>query len=467
MNPLRGVGDPPVSLLVIGASHRSASMDLLERVALGDHAAGELAAAVQAGDTISEALTVSTCNRLEVYVETSAFHGAVHHIGHNLADVTGVRLPDLSQHLYVHYEDRAVGHAFSVAAGLDSMAVGEGQILGQFRTALRRARRSGRAGTHLGGLFDHALRVGRRAHAETEIDAVSRSLVQRGLERAEARLGSLVGKRVVVVGAGAMSSLAAMTVARQVRTDLHVVNRTRATADRLATATGGTAHDWDELAGVLADADVVLTCTGATGAVIEAPLVRSLPERDRVFVDLALPRDVAPEVADLPRQVVVGLDALDSGGEEDQAVEAQVRAVRELVESEVAAFEIARRQLEVAPTVTALRQSARSVMLAEMERLDRRLPDLDEASRSEVERAVHRIVDKLLHTPSVRVKELAGDPRGDFAGALRELFDLDPHDAVNVSAPPATGPLPLLGETAPGMEGLRLDTLFDEQGGAR
>ena len=124
-----------MSLLVIGASHRSASMDLLERVALGDDAAGELAAAVQAGDTISEALTVSTCNRLEVYVEASAFHGAVHHIGRNLADITGVRLPDLSQHLYVHYEDRAVGHAFSVAAGLDSMAVGEGQILGQFRTA--------------------------------------------------------------------------------------------------------------------------------------------------------------------------------------------------------------------------------------------------------------------------------------------------------------------------------------------
>ncbi|WP_374928562.1 glutamyl-tRNA reductase [Kytococcus sedentarius] len=457
-----------MSLLVIGASHRSASMDLLERVALGDEAAGDLAAAVQAGDTISEALTVSTCNRLEVYVEASAFHGAVHHIGHNLADITGVRLPELSQHLYVHYEDRAVGHAFSVAAGLDSMAVGEGQILGQFRTALRRARRSGRAGTHLGGLFDHALRVGRRAHAETEIDAVSRSLVQRGLERAEAHLGSLVGRRVVVVGAGAMSSLAAMTVARQVRTDLHVVNRTRATADRLAVATGGTAHDWDELATVLAGADVVLTCTGATGAVIEAPLVRSLPERDRVFVDLALPRDVAPEVAGLPRQVVVGLDALGGGGgQDDQAVETQVRAVRELVEAEVAAFEIARRQLEVAPTVTALRQSARSVMVAEMERLDRRLPEMDEASRHEVERAVHRIVDKLLHTPSVRVKELAGDPRGDFAGALRELFDLDPHDTANVATPPTTGPLPLMGEPVDGMEGLRLDTLFDQPGGAR
>ncbi len=450
-------------------------MDLLERVSLGDEAAGDLAAAVQSGEAITEALTVSTCNRLEVYVEATAFHSAVHHVGTHLSEITGVPLDELSQHLYVHYEDRAVGHAFSVAAGLDSMAVGEGQILGQFRTALRRARRSGRAGTHLGGLFDHALRVGRRAHSETEIDAVSRSLVQRGLARAEEYLGSLVGRTVVVVGAGAMSSLAAMTVSRQVRTDLHVVNRTRSTADRLALATGGTAHDWDELESVLATADLVITCTGATGAVITGPMVEALPQRDRVYVDLALPRDVESEVSAVPGQLVVGLDALGQGDDavDDQAVEAQVRAVRELVEAEVAAFEISRRQLEVAPTVTALRQAAREVMEAELERLDRRLPDLDPAAREEVDRTVHRIVDKLLHTPSVRVKELAGDPRGDYAGALRELFDLDPREAVAVSAPPASGPQAIgvesssAREVLDAAEAMGLGALFDQQGGAR
>ncbi|PKZ42143.1 glutamyl-tRNA reductase [Kytococcus schroeteri] len=456
-----------MSLLVVGASHRSASMDLLERVALGDDAAGELAAAVQTGADVAEVLTVSTCNRLEVYVEATAFHGAVHHIGQSLATTTGVEVAELAPSLYVHYEDRAVGHAFSVAAGLDSMAVGEGQILGQFRTALRRARRSGRAGTHLGSLFDHALRVGRRAHAETEIDAVSRSLVQRGLERAEQLLGPLAGRTVVVVGAGAMSSLAAMTVARRVRTDLHVVNRTRATADRLAEATEGTAHDWDELAAVLAGADVVITCTGATGAVITRDLVAGLPQRERVLVDLALPRDVEPEVADLPGQHVVGLGGL--GGEEADAgndgAEAEVRAVRELVEAEVAAFEVARRQLEVAPTVTALRRSARAVVESEMARLDRRLPDLGEAEREEVSRSVHRIVEKLLHTPSVRVKQLAGDPRGDFAGALRELFDLDPHETQAVSAPPTSGPTPLVPESA--LDGLTLGALLEQPGTSR
>ncbi|SNC63929.1 glutamyl-tRNA reductase [Kytococcus aerolatus] len=437
-----------MSLLVVGTSHRSAPMDLLDRIALTDDGCGELAAAVHAGESIREALTVSTCNRLEVYVEASTFHGAVHHVGQSLARVTGVPLAEFAETLYVHYEDRAVGHAFSVAAGLDSVAVGEGQILGQFRTALRRARRAGRAGSELGTLFDHALRVGRRAHSETEIDAVSRSLVERGLAAAATELGPLDGRTVVVVGAGAMSSLAAMTVARQVSTDLHIVNRTRATADRLAHDTGATAHDWDELGAVLAGADVVLTCTGATGAVITAETVRSLPERRRVLVDLALPRDVEIEVGELPGQVLVGLgelgDTTGGAAAQDDAVLAEVRAVRELVESEVAGFEILRRQREVAPTVTALRRAAGEIVEAEMGLLDRRLPELDEGSRAEVARTVHRIVDKMLHTPSVRVKELAGDPRGDFAGALRELFDLTPEEAAAVEAPPSLGPTPLL-----------------------
>jgi len=429
-----------VSLLVIGLSHRSAPIALLEAVAGAP--TGALAYRVSASDAVGESVVLSTCNRLEVYAEALTFHGAVAAIGESLADVSGVDRAELTAHLYVHFEDRAVAHAFSVAAGLDSMAVGEAQVLGQLRDALRAGQRAGTVGESLNSLLQQALRVGKRAHHETAIDTVSRSLVEAGLDEAERLLGDLDRRTVLVVGAGGMSSLAAATAARRGVGGLLVANRTLARGERLAEGTGGRAVEMDRLADAIAEADVVVSSTGSAQYLIGADLVAvaaAQRRHDRVFVDLALPHDVDPSVADLPGTTLVGLADLGAILTERADVETlpEVQAVRDLVTGEVAGYLAARMVKSVAPTVAALRSRAAAVVAGEMERLDHRLPDLDEATRQEFQHAVHRVVEKLLHTPTVRIKELSSDGHGeDYAAALRELFDLDPHTVAAVSTPP-------------------------------
>jgi glutamyl-tRNA reductase len=429
-----------VSLIVLGLSHHTAPLPLLEAVALDDAGRADLAARVTAGENISEAVVVSTCNRTEVYAEALTFHGGVADITDALTQVCRVAREELREHLYVHYEDRAIAHAFSVACGLDSMAVGEAQILGQMRAALRAGQRAGQVGGSLNSLFQQALRVGKRAHTETDIDKVSVSLVEAGLARAEATLGPVSGLRVLVVGAGGMSSLAAAAASRAGAAELVVVNRTLARARRLAERTGGTARPLGDLPAALGDADVVISCTGSVGVVVDLALAGdaqvSRGGRPQVYVDLALPHDVAPEVASLSAVSVAGLATL---GEDLSAGAAapQVQDVADIVIEEVAAYLTTRVAQSVAPTVAALRSRAAEVVATELTRLDQRLPELDEQSRAEVQLVVHRIVEKLLHTPTVRVKELAaGGQGGDYAQALRELFDLSPHDAAAVSVPP-------------------------------
>ena len=426
-----------MSVLVVGLSYRSAPLALLERAALPAERARALEARLCRCDHVAEAVVLSTCNRLEVYADVSKFHSGVSDVGRLLAVEAGVRLDELTDHLYIHYEDAAVAHLFSVACGLDSMAVGEQQILGQVREVLRAAQYAGSAGRVLDGLLQHALRVGKRAHTETDLDRAGHSLVEEGLTQAEKILGPLDEACVLVVGAGAMSGLAVATAQRHGVGSITVANRTPGKAERLAASVGATAAGMDALPGALAGADIVVSSTGAVGYVLgEALVARALTARQavrdgvqQVYVDLALPRDVAPGVAMLPGAHVFGLEELGHAlaGE---GLGTDLEAVRELVADEVAGYLAGRRAQEVAPTVIALRAHARGVVEAELARLSTRLPDLDEKSRAEVAQAVHRVVEKLLHTPTVRVKELANQPEGgQYAAALRELFDL-PRDRL-------------------------------------
>ncbi|MDQ1482177.1 MAG: glutamyl-tRNA reductase [Actinomycetota bacterium] len=435
-----------MSVLVLGLSHRSAPIALLEAVALDPARAAELAIAVRSGENVNETLVLATCNRVEVYADVVTFHGAVAEIGDALAAASGVSLAELRDYLYVHYEDRAVAHLFSVASGLESMAVGEGQILGQLRMSLRSAQKRGQAGGTLSSLFQQALRVGKRAHAETGIDRVSVSLVDAGLRRAVELLGPLADTRVLVVGAGSMSSLAATTISRQGSAELVIINRTLAKAEHLAEATGGRALSLADLEKALCQADLVISCSGGLGPLITADTLSDAGPRKggpRMFMDLGLPRNVAPDVADLPDEHVVGLAELDEILSTDNQYAPHVKAVGDLVVAEVAGYVMARRAQEVAPAVALLRSRAADVVTAELSRLDQRLPDdLSEDVRGEIRLAVHRVVEKLLHTPTVRAKALVADGEGgDYARALRELFDLNPHEVATVSVPPEGGGL--------------------------
>ncbi|WP_323097872.1 glutamyl-tRNA reductase [Intrasporangium sp. YIM S08009] len=457
-----------MSLLVIGLSHHTAPLSVLEALSERPDRAEAIAGSVLGSATASEAVVLSTCNRLEVYAEVAAFHPAVAAIGEALALAAGIeqgevvttshavptdpaealaaRAESLADHLYVRFDDAAVAHTFTVACGLDSMAVGEAQVLGQMRDALSGAQQRGQAGESLNSLFQQALRVGKRAHSETDIDRHSVSLVQIALEQAAQVLGSLERRSAAVVGAGAMSGLAAATTQRGGIGELTVVNRTPERAERLAAATQGTARPWSELPDVLAEADLVITCTGAVGHVVTgADLATAAARRDgrpQVVVDLALPRDVEPaDTWSTPVDSVALLDLQHLGRLlEGRADTTQVVRVRELVTGEVADYLTRRVEKTVAPTVAALRSRAAELVAGEMDRLDQRLPGLDEGTRAEIGLAVHRIVEKLLHTPTRRVKEFAMEGSGDdYAAALRELFDLEPKDVANVSTPPKRG----------------------------
>ena len=392
-----------MSVLVVGMSHKSAPVSLLERVALDAEGVHKLIDDVAACEHVAEATVIATCNRVEIYAEVDRFHGSVEEVSRLLVERAGASAESMVPHLYVHYDDGAVSHLFQVVAGPDSMALGEGQILGQTRDALSAGQEIGTVGPALNVLFQQALRVGKRARAETDIDRAAPSLVSAALDRSHTAVGDLSGKRVLVLGAGAMAGLATATVARRGAASITVANRTAGNAERLAREYGATPVSLAELEAELAVADVVVSCTGSTGVVVsrEAVLAAS-GGRELAIIDLALPHDVEPEVADLPGVTLINLAELAEELRDSDAGR-EVVEVRRIVTQEVQAFLSARRQSSVTPTVVALRSMATSVVDAEMERLAGRLPDLDDATRAEVLHTVRRVADKLLHQPTVRV----------------------------------------------------------------
>ncbi|SDL57601.1 glutamyl-tRNA reductase [Nonomuraea jiangxiensis] len=407
-----------MSVLAIGLSHRTAPVALLERVSLTGDALVKFLHDVQQDVNVAETMVVSTCNRVELYVAVDRFHPAVTSVGRLLGLHTGVPVEELTPHLYVHFEERAVEHLFSVVCGLDSMVVGEGQILGQVRQALKLGQRQGTVGATLNELVQQALRVGKRAHHDTGIDQAGASLVSAGLALA----GDLAGRRALVVGAGSMSSLAAVTLARAGVTDIVVANRTYERGVRLAESVGGRAVEFASVARELGSADIVITCTGAGRHLITADMLT----RGAFLLDLALSHDIDPEVRSVPGVMLVDLETIQQSGIGSREGDA-VDSVRALVAEELRAYLDAERAARVTPTVVALRSKAAGVVESELGRLLMRVPDLDERARDEVAMTVQRVVDKLLHEPTVRVKRLAACPGGDhYAEALRELFNLDP-----------------------------------------
>jgi glutamyl-tRNA reductase len=422
-----------MSVLVVGLSHRTAPVALLERAVVAVDDLGKTLDELHRAESVSEVLLLSTCNRIEVYADVARFHPAVAEVSTILARHAALPVSELAEHLYVHFAEAAAEHMFSVAAGLDSMVVGESQILGQLRSAYALASDAGTVGSVLHDLAQTALRVGKRAHTDTGIDQAGASIVSVALDRAEEVLGSLTGRSAVVVGAGSMGALAGATLRRRGIGAITVANRGVDRAERLATSLGGRAITLEAIPEAIATADLLVSSTGATGLVVELDAIAARNGRPLVVLDLALPRDVDPAVAELPDVTYVGLDALREGGAAVSAEE--VAAAAAIVAEELGAHLTSRQQLAVAPTVTALRARANQVIESELARLYGRLPEIDDQVRREVSDAVRRAVEKVMHAPTVRVKELASMPGGDqYATALRELFDLDPAAVESVAA---------------------------------
>ncbi|WP_114558893.1 glutamyl-tRNA reductase [Desertihabitans aurantiacus] len=418
-----------MSILVVSASHRGASLESLNALALDTAGVTKLAHGLTDTEVVDEAVVLSTCNRTEVYVHVEKFHAGLEVVVEALSQASGLSPLELQRICSVYYDEAAVGHLFAVAAGLESMVVGESQILGQVRHALSTSQQAGTVGSALNSLFQQALRVGKRAQTETSIGAAGRSLVGAAVESLS-RLGvGLGGRTVVVLGAGSIASLAAHTAA-DAGASVVVVNRTLAKAQRLAEQVDGAARPLGELTAALAGAEVLITCVGAPGTVVGPELVQGTPLLG--VVDLALPADVDTRVGQLVPLVNLERLQRELAG---SAGATEVAAARELVSGEVSDFLGARRAAKVAPTVVALRTMAAEVVSAEMARLVGKAPGLDSAQLHEVERTVRRVVDKILHQPTVRLQSHAAAGGSlDYAGALRELFALDPVQVAAVSS---------------------------------
>jgi glutamyl-tRNA reductase len=437
-----------VSVLLFGVSHRSAPVSVLEQLSTDESDQAKIIDEVLRSSLVTEAMVLSTCNRVEVYAVVEAFHGGLSIIGQVLSDHSGMSLNDLTKYAYVRYAEAAVEHLFAVTSGLDSAVIGEAQVLGQVRRAYATAEEHQTVGRTLHELAQRALNVGKRVHSETGIDAAGASVVSVALGMAETKLnGGLVGQTAAVIGAGSMGALAGAHLVRAGIERVHVVNRSLPRAERLAAnlaeqGVQAQAFSLDNLSEALADSDVVVSSTGAVRPVVSLADVHhalaqrnaAVGERQLVICDLGMPRDVDPAVSGLPGVWVVDMDRIQREPSA-RAAATDADAARTIVATEVANYLAGQRMAEVTPTVTALRQRAADVVEAELLRLDNRLPELESAYRDEVAKTVRRVVDKLLHAPTVRVKQLASAPGGDsYAEALRELFELDPQAVEAVAA---------------------------------
>lgn len=419
-------------VVVIGVNHRTAPLGVLEAMTIGSDAAGKALTALLSKDHVSEAVVLSTCNRTEVYAVAEKFHGGYADVRAVLAELAFLDPEDVADHLYVHHDSAAVAHLFEVVSGLDSAVLGEHEIQGQVKSAWERARREDAAGATLNLLFRHALEAGKRARSETGIGQGTASVSYAAVALAAQELGSLEGRRAIVLGAGEMGGSMAESLAAAGVAELVIANRTHDKAVALARGVGGRAIRFADLPAELVGADVVLTSTGASSVLLtraeveEAMAARS--GRPLVLVDIAVPRDIEPSVAELDGVTVLDMDALSAFAEQGLAERRrEIDAVRVILDEELERFRAATSAREIAPVIVALREAAEATRLTELERARARLGDLDEAQLAAVEKLTQGLVAKLLHQPTVALREAAGSAKGErLVQALRDLYDIEP-----------------------------------------
>lgn len=417
------------TVVAIGATHRSAPLALLEKLAIDDTLMGKYLDDLVGRDHINEAVVVSTCNRIEIFVAAEKFHGAYRDVRDFISDVTFLPPDEFSDHLEVSHDADAVRHLFAVAAGLESVVVGEHEILGQVRNAWTTARDAGASGSVLNLLFRHAVEAGKRARTETGIARHVTSVSHAAVIMADDELGGLAGRDVVVVGAGSMARGVVDFVSSRSSRPVTVVNRTADRARDLAATT----HRWDgldHLSTHLGTADVVFCATSAATGVVDAAMVESAMAtragRPLLLVDIAMPRDVAPEVAELDGVTLLDMDGLRAFAERGLSKRRrEVPAVEAIVDDEVDRYLSASSARSVAPLIVELRRRGDEVVADELQRQAARLAGLDPQQREIVEGVIRGVVAKLLHEPTVALKDAAGSVRGErLVGSLRELFDL-------------------------------------------
>lgn len=418
-------------LLLVGASHRTAPVELRERL---DFCSGGLEAAVRAlaeRRSSAEAVVVSTCNRAELYVACDEPATATADLLGFFSEFHSLPAEQIRAHLYSHVDHEAARHLFRVSSGLDSLVVGEPQILGQIKEAFGVAAQVHSTGPLLNKLFHHAFATGKRVRSETSIAEGAVSVSFAAVRLAKKIFGDLRDCRVLVIGAGEMGKLTVMHLKSQGVSSVAITSRTLSHAQDLANEVGGTVTPWDSLATALLDADIVITATGASTAVLSKAAVKAAAPSSRTrplfLIDIAVPRDVDPRAADIEQVFLYNIDDLQAIVRENlDRRSAEVTRAEQIVEEEASRFSAWRRSLDAVPTIVALRQHFENVRKAELARLDAKLAPLTPEARARVEDVTRLLVEKLLSRPTEQLKS-AGDAHrvSQYADLLAHLFGLD------------------------------------------
>lgn len=425
-----------MSFVVVGVNHNSAPVDLLERLAISEERMPKALHQLNTYEHVLEGAVLSTCNRIEVYAAVTKFHGGAQDLRNFLAEFCHVAPEDFVDRLYTYHDDTALRHLFRVAAGIDSMVLGESEILGQVRRAFQAAAEEGSAQRALTAAFRKALRVGKRARSETAIGRNPVSISSAAVELARRAFGGdLSGRKIAIVGAGKMGALAATALSSAGAADVTVVNRSEERGDELAARFSAVSRPLTDLPDVLADVDILITSTTAPNTVIESSLVESAlsrrpPGTPLFVVDIAVPRDVEPSVRELEGVVLSDIDDLREVVEAGMGSRRlEVARVEEIIAAEVENYLEWQRSTEVTPTASALVAWAEAIRSGELARIQDELK-LPPDQRAALEGVTKQIVSKLLEPPIERAKELASSKQGYmYLTALRELFELDDEDS--------------------------------------
>ena len=420
-----------MSLVVIGINNRTMPLDLFERFAIQDDGLPKAIADVIARRNVSEAIVLSTCNRLEVYVYAEKFHGAYQDVRDFLTETAGVAPEEFNDYLYAHYEHEAISHLFSVTSGLDSAIVGENQVQHQVKVAWERAREEGACGTVINSAFRRALEVGKRVRTETNVGEDISSISQACVELAQRSLGGFADRKVLVVGAGEVSDGVANSLKDAGASEIYFVNRSFDRAEALANMSGGHALPYEELNEILKEVDVLISATAANSYILNQKQVQEVMSsragRELLMVDIAVPRDVDPQVAHLDGVTLIDIDTLWSSHSHTALIGDNKEYVKALtiIQEELNRFLEDQSARQVAPLIAGFRNGAEEIRQAELKRFASQLSDLTDEQRELVESLTQGILGKLLHDPTVSLSEAAGSPRGErLADALRELFNL-------------------------------------------
>jgi glutamyl-tRNA reductase len=415
-------------LLLVGTSHRQSPVELRERLALDGAAAAALSARL--ADALGEGVTLATCNRACLYVASEDLERARASATDELVALSGMSREDLERLLYVKEDREAAHHLFRVAAGLDSLVPGEAEILGQVKTAYEAAEGAGAVGPVLHRLLRQALHVGKRVRRETAIGENPASVSSVAAELAARVLDDLAKRSVLLIGAGKMGELAARNLVTRGVERLTVANRSAARASELAASLGATSTTLDGLEAELERVDIVIAATGSRQLVLAAETVRRVSRTRRgrpiFFVDIAVPRDLDPAINDIDGCYLFDVDDLERvvdaslAGRREEAVRAEA-----IADAEAEDFRVWQLSREVVPTITQLRTRGEEIRRAELARVRSRLEQLSPSERLAVESLTAGIVAKLLHPPTVRLKEASAKPDGSaYAETIRELFGL-------------------------------------------